>query len=127
LENHLKDLVSIDFFTVPTVRFQVLFVFLVLAHHRRRVVHFNVTANPRSQWTAQQIVQAFPFDTAPQYLFRKRDAIYDAKFRNRVRSFAIERAVAQQKASCQAGVYSLLSAPPPKPGQGISQRSSRLC
>jgi hypothetical protein len=56
--------VSIDFFTVPTVRFQVLFVFLVLAHHRRRVVHFNVTANPCSQWTAQQIVEAFPIDTA---------------------------------------------------------------
>jgi hypothetical protein len=65
LDNHVKDLVAIDFFTIPTVRFQVLFVFLVLAHHRRRVVHFNVTANPTSQWTAQQIVEAFAFDTAP--------------------------------------------------------------
>jgi transposase InsO family protein len=90
LENHLKDLVSIDFFTVPTVRFQVLFVFLVLAHHRGRVVHFNLTANPCSQWTAQQIVEAFPFDTGPRYLLRDRDAIYGAKFRSRVHSLGIE-------------------------------------
>ena len=90
LDNHVKDLVSIDFFTVPTVRFQVLFVFLVLAHHRRRVVHFNVTAHPSSQWTAQQIVEAFPFDTAPRYLLRDRDDIYGAKFRDRVRSLGIE-------------------------------------
>jgi transposase InsO family protein len=90
LDNHVNDLVSVDFFTVPTVRFQVLFVFLVLAHHRRRVVHFNVTANPSSQWTAQQIVEAFPFDTAPKYLLRDRDDIYGANFRNRVRGFGIE-------------------------------------
>ncbi len=90
LDNHVKDLVSIDFFTVPTVRFQVLFVFLVLAHHRRRVVHFNLTANPCSQWTAQQIVEAFPFDKAPRYLLRDRDAIYGAKFRSRVHSLGIE-------------------------------------
>ena len=88
LDNHLKDLVSIDFFTVPTVRFQVLFVFLVLAHNRRRVVHLNVIANPSSQWTAQQIVKAFPLHTAPRYLLRDRDDIYGAKFRNRVRSFS---------------------------------------
>ncbi len=66
LNNHVKDLVAIDFFTVPTVRFQVLFVFLVLAHHRRRVVHFNVTANPTSQWIVHQVVEAFPWDSAPR-------------------------------------------------------------
>ena len=54
LENHLKSTVSIDFFTVPTLRFQVLYVFLVLAHDRRRIVHFNVTAHPTAEWTAQQ-------------------------------------------------------------------------
>jgi transposase InsO family protein len=90
LGNHVKDVVSIDFFTVPTVRFQVLFVFPVLAHHRRRVVHFNLTANPCSQWTARQIVEAFPFDTAPRYLIRDRDAIYGAKFRSLVHSLGIE-------------------------------------
>jgi hypothetical protein len=62
LENHAKQLVSIDFFTVPTIRFQVLYVFLVLAHERRRIVHFNVTAHPTAEWTEQQLREAFPFD-----------------------------------------------------------------
>jgi hypothetical protein len=58
LNNHLQTLVSVDFFTVPTIRFQVLYVFLVLAHERRRVVHFNVTAHPTAEWTAQQLREA---------------------------------------------------------------------
>ena len=62
LANHVRDLVSIDFFTVPTARLRVLFVLVVLAHHRRRVVHFNVTEHPTAVWTAQQIVAAFPDD-----------------------------------------------------------------
>ena len=61
-----------DFFTVPTVR--VLFVFVVLSHDRRRVVHFNVTEHPTEEWTAQQIREAFPWDQAPRYLIRDRDA-----------------------------------------------------
>ncbi len=65
LNNHAKHLVSTDFFVVSTNRFRVLLVFMVLAHHRRRVVHFNVTAHPTSGWTAQQITEAFPWDTAP--------------------------------------------------------------
>ena len=84
LENHLRELVSIDFFVVPTVNFQVLFVLIVLAHHRRRVVHFNTTARPTAEWTAQQIVEAFPFDTAPRYLLHDRDSIYGERFRRRV-------------------------------------------
>jgi len=65
LNNHVRDLVSIDFFLVPTMRNKVLFVLVVLAHHRRRVVHFNVTEHPTAQWTGQQIIEAFPWDTAP--------------------------------------------------------------
>jgi transposase InsO family protein len=64
LANHVRDLVSIDFFTVPTAQLRVLFVLVVLAHHRRRVLHFNVTAHPTAAWTAQQIVDTFPDDTA---------------------------------------------------------------
>jgi len=71
LDNHLKELVSIDFFTVPTLTFQVLFVFVVLSHERRRVVHFNVTQSPTAKWTALQVIQAFPWDTAPRYLIRE--------------------------------------------------------
>jgi transposase InsO family protein len=85
LDNHLQDLVAIDFFTVPTATFRVLFVLVVLAHHRRRVVHFNVTEHPTAVWTAQQILEAFPEDTAPRYLIRDRDQIYGECFRNRLR------------------------------------------
>ena len=90
LHNHTKDLVSIDFFTVPTATFRILYVFLVLRHERREMIHFNVTANPSAQWSAQQIVEAFPFDTAPRYLLRDRDTIYGERFRRRVRSLGIE-------------------------------------
>jgi len=65
LDNHLTQLVSIDFFTVPTLRFQVLYMFLVLAHDRRRIVHCNVTARPTAEWTGQQLREAFPFDQLP--------------------------------------------------------------
>jgi transposase InsO family protein len=74
-----KDLVAIDFFVVPTVKFRVLFVFIVLAHDRRRILRFNVTEHPTAQWTAQQLVEAFPFDTAPRYLLRDGDGIYKSK------------------------------------------------
>src|SRR5437588_12968826 len=60
LENHVQQLVSIDFFTVPTIGFQVLYVFLVLAHDRRRIVHCHVTAHPTAEWTGQQMREAFP-------------------------------------------------------------------
>jgi len=85
LDNPLNQLVSIDFFTVPTATFQVLFVFVVLDHRRRRVVHFNVTEYPTAVWTTQQIPEAFPDDTAPRYLIRDRDQIYGECFRNRLR------------------------------------------
>jgi hypothetical protein len=81
LNNHVTQLASTDFFVVPTVTFRVLFVFLVLAHHRRRVIHFNVTAHPSSEWTARQIAEAFPWDRAPRYRLRDRDSIYGDSFR----------------------------------------------
>jgi len=73
LKNHVKDLASVDFFVVPTVTFKVLYVFVVLSHARRRVVHFNVTESPTAQWTAQQISEAFPWEAAPRFLVRDRD------------------------------------------------------
>ena len=81
---------SVDFFTVPTVTFRVFFVFIVLAHHRRRVIHFNVTEQPTAAWTAQQIVEAFPWDSAPSYLLRDRDGIYGEYFRRRVSGMGID-------------------------------------
>jgi putative transposase len=80
LENHVKQLVSIDFFVVPAVTFRILYVFLVLAHDRRRVIHFNVTEHPTAEWTAAQLVQAFPWNKAPRYLLRDRDSVYGDAF-----------------------------------------------
>jgi putative transposase len=80
LKSHMRELVALDFFTVPTVGFKVLFVLIVLAHDRRKVLHFNVTEHPTAQWTAQQLVEAFPWDTAPKYLLRDRDAVYGTCF-----------------------------------------------
>jgi len=80
LENHIKSMVSVDFFTVPTVRFRVLYVFLVLAHDRRRILHFAVTAHPTAEWTAQQLREAFPWDSGPRFLLRDRDRIFGRAF-----------------------------------------------
>jgi putative transposase len=93
LDNHLGSLASIDFFTVPTATFRVLFVFLVLVHNRRRVVHFNVTEHPSALWTAQQVVEAFPEDTAPKHTVRDRDGIYGEAFCRRVKGVGIEEVV----------------------------------
>jgi putative transposase len=89
LTNHVPALGSMDFFTVPTVTGRLLFVFVVLLHHRRRIVHFNVTEHPTAAWTAQQVVEAFPDDTAPRWLLRDRDAIYGEAFRQRVAGMGI--------------------------------------
>ena len=91
LKNHMKDLVSINFLIVPSLRFKLLYVVIILAHSRRRVLHFNVTENPTAVWTAQQIVEAFPWDSAPRYLLRNRDAIYGAELRKRVQAMGIEQ------------------------------------
>src|SRR5216683_3512921 len=90
LKNHVNDLVSIDFLIVPTIRFKLLYVLIVLAHSRRKVLHFNVTENPTALWTAQQIVEAFPWDSAPTYLLRDRDAIYGGAFQKRIHGMGIE-------------------------------------
>ena len=101
LTNHVQDLVSIDFFTVPTARLRVLFVLVVLAHHRRRVLHFNVTEHPTAAWTAQQIVDTFPDDTSPAYLLRDRDAIYGHSFRQRVKGMQIHEVLTAARSPWQ--------------------------
>ena len=80
LDLHLKELVAVDFFIVLTAAFKVLFVFLVIAHDRRRILHFNVMEHLTTQWTAQQLVEAFPFDTAPRYLLRDGNGITETGF-----------------------------------------------
>jgi putative transposase len=101
LENHVAQVVSIDFFTVPTIRFQVLYVFLVLAHDRRRIVHCNVTAHPTAEWTGQQLREAFPFDQLPRYLLRDRDAIFGDAFREQVRDMGIREVLSTPRSPWQ--------------------------
>jgi len=101
LRNHAKDLVSIDFFVVPTAMFRVLYVFLVLEHERRRIRHFNVTEGASAQWTGQQLVNAFPDDTAPKYLVRDRDKVYGADFVRRVRAMGIEQVLTAPRSPWQ--------------------------
>jgi transposase InsO family protein len=90
LHNHLGQMVSMDFFTVPTITMRVLFVFLVLEHRRREVLHFNVTEHPSAAWTSQQIVEAFADRNAPRYLIRDRDSVYSNEVRLRIASLQIE-------------------------------------
>ncbi|MBI4574665.1 MAG: transposase [Planctomycetes bacterium] len=101
LENHVQDLVAMDFFTVPTATFRVLFVLVILAHDRRRVIHVNVTEHPKAEWTAQQVVNAFPWDTAPRYLLRDRDCIYGDPFRRRIKNMGIEEVITAARSPWQ--------------------------
>ena len=101
LRNHTHHLVSIDFFVVPTATFRILYVFLVLEHERRRIVHFNVTDGPSARWTGQQLVNAFPYDSAPKHLIRDRDKIYGANFVRRVRAMGIEQVLTAPRSPWQ--------------------------
>ena len=90
LANHVPDIAACDFFTVPTVTLRVLYVFIVLRHDRRQVVYFNVTTNPYAEWTAQQIINALPYEEAPRLLIRDRDDIYGDYVTRRVEGMGIE-------------------------------------
>jgi putative transposase len=86
---------------VPTVNFRVLFVFVVLAHHRRRAIHFNVTAHPTAEWTARQIAEAFPWDSAPRYLLHDRDRIYGESFHQRVEEMGMREVLTAPRSPWQ--------------------------
>jgi transposase InsO family protein len=93
LRNHIASAASVDSFTVSTLAGRVLFVFVVLAHHRRRIVHVNITDHPTATWAAQQVVDAFPDDAAPRWLHRDRDRIYGDAFQRRVAGMGIAEVV----------------------------------
>jgi putative transposase len=101
LDNHVNSLVSVDFFNVPTIRFQILYVFLVLAHERRRIVHFAVTAHPTAEWTAQQLREAFPWESAPHYLLRDRDRIFGHDFVEQVKAMGIKQVLSAPRSPWQ--------------------------
>jgi hypothetical protein len=89
LRNHADAIVAIDLCVVPTISFECLFAFLVIDHGRRRLLWFAVTRHPTAEWLAQQIVEAFPWGTAPLYLIRDNDGAFGQVFTNRVRRMGI--------------------------------------
>ncbi len=101
LEYHAKDLVTIDFFTVPTATFRVLFVLVILSHDRRRILHFNATEHPTAAWTARQLLEVCGMDDAPRYLLRDRDAIYGNTFRRQVTGLGIEEVLTAPRSPWQ--------------------------
>src|SRR3989442_304371 len=93
LKNHAKDLIALDFFTVPTATFRVLFVLVVLRHDRRRLVHFNVTEHPTADWTGRQLIEACGLEEAPRHLIRDRDQGYGERFSRQAKTLDIREAV----------------------------------
>jgi transposase InsO family protein len=91
LHNHTKDLIAVDFFAVRTATFRILYVFLVLAHERRKVLHFNITDSPSAAWTAQQLTEAFAYSSPPRYLLRDRDTIFGLEFVRRTAALGLEQ------------------------------------
>jgi hypothetical protein len=102
-------MVSGDFFTVPTIRFQVLYVVLVLAHERRRIVHFNGTAHSTAECAAQQLRKGFPFDEIPKRLLRDRDCLFGGEFLNQLRAMGIEEVLCAPRSPWQKGFVELVS------------------
>jgi transposase InsO family protein len=89
LHNHSAGIGAMDFLVVPTVGFRLLFVFVILKHQRRRLISLTVTANPAAEWIARQITEAFPWDEAPDYLIRDRDASYGQAITKRLAAMGI--------------------------------------
>jgi putative transposase len=103
VRNHLIGTIAVDFLTVPTVTFGVLYVFFVLSLERRRVLHINVTAHPYAAWAAQQIVEAISPDVSVQRLIRDRDSIFGSVFNARVRNLGVRQMVIARRSPWQNG------------------------
>jgi transposase InsO family protein len=89
LRNHAPDIAAMDLFVVPTIRFDLLYAFVIVRLGRRDLVWINVTTNPTAEWIARQITEAFPWDEAPHYLIRDRDRIYATVVTRRLRAIGI--------------------------------------
>ena len=103
LKNHPWDLMALDFFTVPTATFRVLFVLVLLTHRRRRLVHFNVTEHPTAEWTARQLLEAGGHEEAPRYLIRDRDQVYGDRFCRQAKALGIREVVIAPRSPWQNG------------------------
>jgi hypothetical protein len=101
LRNQGAGIAAIDMFVVVSASFQVLYVMIILAHNRRRIVRFDVTEHPAAIWLSQQVIEAFPRDTAPRYLLRDRDASYGTNFRRRVEAMGIVEVITAPRSPWQ--------------------------
>jgi transposase InsO family protein len=104
LSNHREAIAAMDFFTVPTLTFGVLHCFFVIAHDRRRILHFNVTKHPGSAWVIQQLREAFPYDSAPDYLIFDRGSSFNAEMIDAVKNFGIQPKRTSFRSPWQNGV-----------------------
>jgi putative transposase len=102
LRNRAGAIAAMDFFLVPTVTFRLLYVLIVITNERRKIVHFNITETPTAAWTAQQVINAFPYDTAPRYLLRDRDSIYGPLFVQRVAGLGIQQKLISPRSPWQS-------------------------
>src|SRR3984893_393267 len=98
LQNHMTDIVAVDMFVVATATFRLFSALILLGHDRRRIIHFNVTQNPTQAWLSRQMTEAFPWDTAPRYLLRDRDAAFGQGFRDRVHAMVLKRSLPRRDA-----------------------------
>jgi putative transposase len=97
----MEQMASIDFFLVPTATFRLLFVFVVLSHARRRILHFQVTEHPSQEWTMQQMREAFPWDHGCGYLLRDRDAIYGGDWAAMTKGLGMEDVISAPRSPWQ--------------------------
>ena len=104
LRNHREVLTAMDFFTVPTATFRILYVWFVIHHDRRRILHFNVTKHPTAAWVIQQLREAFPYDTVASYLVLDRDSIFAKNVTSTVRALSIEPKRTAYRSPWQNGV-----------------------
>ena len=104
LSNHREAIAAMDFFTVPTLTFGVLYCFFVIAHDRRRILHCNVTKHPTSEWVVQQLREAFPYDSAPSYLIFDRGTQFNSEVIETMKCFGIKPKRTSFRSPWQNGV-----------------------
>jgi transposase InsO family protein len=104
LSNHREAIAAMDFFTLPTLTFGVLYCFFVITHDRRRILHCNVTKHPTSVWVIQQLREAFPYDLAPKYLIFDRGANFNGEVVDTIKNFGIQPKRTSFRSPWQNGV-----------------------
>jgi transposase InsO family protein len=104
LSNHREAIAAMDFFTVPTLTFKMIYCFFVLSHDRRRILHCNVTRHPTSAWVAQQLREAFPYDAVPKYLIFDNGSNFNSGVVETIKSFGIEPKQTSFRSPWQNGV-----------------------